>query len=270
VYIRSHEGLGRGTRFVAMNYGLDTRAGFGMGQQLSQPFGPAAAENGLPFHLTDEQVKVVLGALRHAPGQETFFYIHADASGRDSTFKFGEGRAAPPEVIHQSDFNLDAANAEADRLTKKALRATGNSVVRYTPSGFGHTHPAADAGKPSGTDLGNLASIATATPMLLMVTATAAMPRPAAVGRSTTGAGSPSSKRRELDASVVWRSAYAHAPGGKLFIPRLGKPVPVNYSTHEQAADAAHRISPDLVFRYFRGRIIYENGQFSSQFVEIP
>src|SRR5688500_13641331 len=66
------------------------RAGIGIGQASLQQFGPAAIQSRQPFELTGEQIKTVLQSLRHAPGAETFFYIHADASGREATFKFGE------------------------------------------------------------------------------------------------------------------------------------------------------------------------------------
>lgn len=264
MYIRTNEGLGQATNYGAMNNGLCSRTSRGLGQVVVQKFGPTAVQNGLPFGLTDEQLKVVLGALRHAPGAETFFYIHTDSSGSENTFKFGDVRAAPAGVPHQSGFQWDAAMEEADRLTRKARATAGSPAVSYKPAGFGHTHPEGNAGEPSGTDLGNLASIPTPTPMVAMVVGTALTPRPAAVGKR-----SPSGKRRELEASVIWRSAYAPAPGGKLLKPRLTLPGLATYASHQAAANAAHNISPDLVFRYFGGRIVYENGQFSSEFREV-
>lgn len=266
MYIRTHDGPGRAARVVAAGSGLGAWAGVGMGQPPAEAFGPDAARNGRPFGLTDDQLKVVLGGLRHAPGAETFFYIHADSSGGDRTFKFGEVRAAPAEVQHQVQFRMEDAVNEAARLTRKARRGAGGAAVSYAPAGLGHSHPQADAGKPSGTDLGHLASIATSTPLVLMTTGTAAMPRPGAVGRP----GSPSDKRRELDASVVWRSGYRPVPGGsQLFVPALTMPDPGTYATHQAAAAAARGISPDLVFRYFAGKIVYDGGQFSSEFVEM-
>src|SRR5688500_2239886 len=80
----------------------------GLGQAPLQHFGPAAIQSRQPFELTSEQIKTVLQSLRHAPGAETFFYIHADASGREAAFKFGEARAAAEGVLHQSDFNWGA------------------------------------------------------------------------------------------------------------------------------------------------------------------
>lgn len=222
--IRTNEGLG-----LATNYsGLWTRTSSGIGQVVLQKFGPAAVQNGLSFELTDEQIKVILKALRHAPGEETFFYIHSDSSGRENTFKFGEVRAAAPGVLHQSDFQWGAAMDESGRLNRKDGPTAGSPAVSYKPAGFGHSHPEANAGKPSGTDLGQLASIATPTPMVAMVISTARMPRPAAVERSATRPGAPSGKRLELEASVIWRSAHGLAPsGGKLLKPRaLHYPAP--------------------------------------------
>ena len=92
------------------------------------------------------------------------------------------------------------------------------------------------------------------------------MPGPGAVGRrARAGAG----RRQELEASVVWRSGYAPASGGKLVTPRIALPGAVDYPTHRDAASAMRQISPDLVFRYFQGCIVYENGQVSSEFTEL-
>lgn len=274
MYIRTNEGLGEAPSYEAGASRAWTRTSAGLGRTVLQQFGPAAVQSGQPFQLTSEQIKTVLKALRHAPGAETFFYIHSDASGREAAFKFGEGRGAAEGVSHQSSFQWGAAMDEADKLTRKDRPPAGGSAARYQPAGLGHSHPQAEAGKPSGTDLGSLASIPTATPMLVMVfAATGSMPlllRPGVVTKSATGPAGPIGKKLEIDASVVWRSAYRPAPGGKLFTPRLTPPGSAIYASHQEAAAAAHRISPDLVFKYFSGKIVYENGQFFSEFVEIP
>jgi hypothetical protein len=246
-----------------------TRTSTGIGQATLQQFGPAAVQSGQPFELTSEQIKTILQSLRHAPGAETFFYIHSDVSGRDATFKFGEARAAAAGVLHQSDFQWGAALDEAAKLSRKDRPPAGSAAVKYQPAGFGHSHPRADAGKPSGTDLGQIARIPTPTPMVALVFATAKMPRPSAVTRSATRPTNASVKRMELEASVVWRSAYGRASNGTLLQPRLALPGTANYASHQEAAAAMRRISPDLTFKYFAGKIVHDNGQFSSEFVEV-
>src|SRR5262249_5411007 len=143
-----------------------------------------------------DQIKIILKSLRHAPYEETFFYIHSDSSGRESVFKFGGVRAAAAGLIHQSDFQWEAALDEAQKLNKKDHPPAGSPAVSYQPAGFGHSHPAENAGKPSGTDLGNIARIPTPTPMVAMVFATSRMPRAAAVDRAAKP-NAPFSKRLE-------------------------------------------------------------------------
>jgi hypothetical protein len=253
MYLRAYEGL----------------ASAGIGLSRRQAFGPMAIQSGQPFELTSDQIKTILQSLRHAPGAETFFYIHSDASGRDTTYRFGEARAAAEGVLHQSDFQWGAAVDEAAKLSRKDRPPAGSSPANYQPAGFGHSHPQADAGKPSGTDLGNIARVPTPTPMLALVFATVRMPRPGAVTRSATRSVSAPGKRIELEASLVWRSAYARSVNGQLKQPRLSLPGAVNYVSHQEAAAAMRRISPDLAFKYFAGKIVYDNGQFSSEFAEV-
>jgi hypothetical protein len=253
MYLRADDGL--------------ASAGAGIGSSTRPAFGPAAIQSDRSFELTSEQIKTILQSLRHAPGAETFFYIHYDASGREASYKFGAARAAAEGVLHQSDFNWGAAMDEATKLSRKDHRSAG--TANYQPAGFGHSHPRADAGKPSGTDLGNIARIPTPTPMLALVFATVNMPRPGAVTRSATRPSKASDKRIELEASLVWRSAYARAPNGQLIQPRLTLPGVADYASHQEAAAAMRRISPDLAFKYFAGKVVYDNGQFSSEFIEV-
>jgi hypothetical protein len=255
MYLRADDGL--------------ASVGTGIGSSTRLALGPAAMQSGQPFELTSEQIKTILQSLRHAPGAETFFYIHHDASGREPSYKFGVARAAAEGVLHQSDFNWGAAMDEAAKLSRKDRRPAGTPVANYQPAGFGHSHPRADAGKPSGTDLGDLARIPTPTPMLALVFATVNMPRPGAVTRSATRPSRASDKRIELEASLVWRSAYARAPNGQLIQPRLTLPGVADYASHQEAAAAMRRISPDLAFKYFAGKVVYDNGQFSSEFIEV-
>lgn len=242
----------------------------GLGQTALQPFGPAAMQNALPFQLTNEQIKTILTAQPKVRGVEAFFYIHEDVAGVEPAYRFGGQRVAAEGLLHQSDYNHGAATDESEKLTRKDRQA-GRAAPNYQARGFGHSHPQSTAGKPSGTDLGNFAKIATATPIIGLVFGTlfdlGMTMRPGAVDRSSAGSGS-SNKKFELDASVVWRAGYKSLPDGRLVVPPLALPSPVNYASHQEAAAAMRRISPDVTFKYFAGKIAYD-GQFSSEFVEV-
>jgi hypothetical protein len=266
MYIVTHAALGRGYRPY-------TGFGLGLGQSIAATFGPAAVAAGGPFQLTPEQLKVVVGAAKPgAPGQEAKFYIHMDSSGMESAYRFGGVRAVPAqatqktsasgasttiEIEPQAQFEVDVGNDEAASLSRKATRKSkGGAAVNYRLVGYGHTHPAPDSGEPSGTDLDMLASIPTADPMILMTLSRQSV-RPAGA-------------RYGIDASVVWRSAYPPAPGGRLVQPTLRVLGRVVFPSHEDAARAARSASSQLSWRYFAGTItVKDKGQVESRFAEV-
>ena len=268
MYILTHKRLGPATQFLdEMNIGLYPAISQEMGRAVLQKFGPTAVQKGLPFELTDEQLKDVLAAVLfgHPANEEVHFCIHRDRHDPQTTYKIG-----PPHLYpggnHTAKFNFEDAITEASKLTSEARRTKGSSAPYYVSAGYAHSHPRdrnAPNGIPSDSDLRVLTQFRSHTDIVTMVIGEGSMPKPETIDKRISRSKALPRERHELDASVIWRSPY---------IP----PVPLNLSfsnpgSHQAAAAAVHGISPNnIVFRYFKGKIVYDNGGFSTEFVELP
>ncbi len=268
MYILTHKRLGQATQFLdEMNTGLYPGTSRGMGQAVLQKFGPIAAQSGQPFELTDEQLKDVLAAVQygHPSGEEVYFFIHRDKLGLQTTYEIGKPHLYPSGV-DAAMFNFADAGTEASDMTNEARLTKGSSAPHYVPNGYAHSHPRnrnAPNGIPSDSDLRRLAKFKTYAAIVTMVIEEGSMPEPAMIDNRISKGKRVPKERHELDASVIWRSAYSSAA------PTLNLGFSASGS-HQAAAAAVHGIAPDVVFRYFKGKIVYDNGKFSSEFVELP
>ena len=267
MYIRTHDRLGQMTPFLhEIDYDVYARTNGGIGQAVLQKFGPIAVQGGQPFELTDKQLKDVLSAIQygHPSGEEIYFFIHRDRLGLQNTYEIGKPHLYPGGKDN-AKFNWADSSPEASELTSQAKLTKGGAVPHYVPAGYAHSHlrnRSGPNGIPSGSDLRRLARFKTYTPIVTMVIGEGRIPEPATIDKRIQKGKKLPRERQELDASVIWRSAYSSAT------PTLNLHF-ADFASHQVAASAAHRISPDVVFRYFKGKIIYDNGRFSSEFVEL-